>query len=91
LPLPQEAIARLLRFLEEEIADALTAKAADTFTIAEIEEVTGDPEVGGKLRRLREKTERIEAIRKAGLMELSSEELERVLDEARTPAVSGRS
>ncbi len=83
LPIPGSALPRVLRFVEVEIEQALAAQAADSFTTAEIEEVTGDPGAGAKLRTLREQREKVAAIREAGLADLSKDDLERVLEEAR--------
>ena len=82
LSLGEEALPRVLRLIEEEVAQAVASFAQDAFSASEIEEAA-DGEVLAKLRERRAERERIEAIKSAGLASLSPDELEAVLSDAR--------
>jgi hypothetical protein len=84
LPVPREAIPRLTRFVGEEVEQALeAARQDDHFTAAEIE-AAGGAELLEALRAQRHEQRTVEAIRAAGLADLSPEALRAVLDSARS-------
>lgn len=83
LPIPPEAIPRLVRFVADEVQAALEARARAGFTAAEIEAAGGDASLIEKLEKARTDRDRIEAIRRAGLDGLNKAELEQVLERAR--------
>ncbi|MCO5171464.1 MAG: hypothetical protein M9894_34620 [Planctomycetes bacterium] len=83
LPLPPEAIPRLVRFVEDEVHAALEARAAEGFTAAEVEAAGGDAALLEALERRRAERERLAGLRRAGLDRLDRAELEQVLEQAR--------
>lgn len=87
LALPEDAVARVVRLLEDELSAALEAQARDLFSGAELEEAGAEPALLETLRRRRREREQVEAIRAAGLADLDPVQLEQVLAEAR---VGGR-
>jgi hypothetical protein len=87
LSLGEEALPRVLRVVEDEVAQAIASYSKDAFSATEIEAAGGDADLVSALRATREDERRLAAIRGAGLHELSADQLEAVLVEAR----SGRS
>lgn len=83
LPVPPEVVGRLARVIEDEVARALATRAGDAFTADEIEAAGGGAELIEQLRTRREEQRKIDALRAAGLHELSGEELDLVLEQAR--------
>ena len=84
LPIPREAIPRLTRFVADEVEQALAAaKADDQFSADEIE-AAGGSELLEALRKQRRERATVDAIRAAGLADLSSDALQAVLDAARS-------
>ncbi len=83
LSLGAEALPRVLRLLEEEIAQALETSVGDSFTANEIEEVSGDAELVTKLRAHRKDQERVAAIRASGMADLSADDLQALLAESK--------
>jgi len=88
LPLPKEAIPRLVRFVEDEVEAALKARREASYTAEEIEAAGGDAELTGKLREQRAEREKVEAIRAARLHELPQDALAAVIEQARAGAGS---
>ena len=82
LALGPEALPRVMRLVEDELASALEAQAKDSYTASEISAAGGDDDLVAKLRAQRTEAERIAAIKAAGLADLSKEQLEAVLAEA---------
>ena len=82
LALPPAALPRLLRFLEEEVHQALETQRQELFSAEEVEEA-GGAELLAALGEARQTRERIAAIQAAGISDLSPEELEQVLAEVR--------
>jgi hypothetical protein len=83
LPIPQEAIPRLVRFVEDEVHAALEARAKDGFSAADVEAAGGDAALLERLEKARAERERVDAIRRAGLDGLTKAELEQALEQAR--------
>lgn len=83
LPIPAEALPRLARFVEDEVAAALENAGKDSFSAAEVTAAGGDADLVAALRKRRAEAERVESLRRAGLSALAPEELERVLELAR--------
>lgn len=83
LPVPAEARARLVRFVEDEVHAALEARAAEGFTAAEVEAAGGDAALLEKLEKHRAAREKAQALRAAGLHTLSAEALAEVIERAR--------
>ena len=87
LSLGDEALPRVLRLVEEEVAAALAAQSQDSFTAAEISQLGGDADLVAKLKAHREDTRRVAAIRTAGLATLSPDALQAVLAGARVERI----
>ena len=82
LPLPQEAIPRLVRFVSDEVHAALEARAREGFTAQELEAAGVDAALLEKVAKARADREKIDAIKRAGLDGLTKAELEQVLERA---------
>ena len=83
LSLGAEALPRVLRLIEEEVAKAVETHSNDSFSADEIEAVSGDGELVGKLRTHRKEQQRVAAIKAAGLASLSPDQLQAVLTESK--------
>ena len=84
LPIPREAIPRLTRFIADEVEQALEAsRRDDQFTADEIE-AAGGGELLEALRKQRAEHHTVQAIRAAGLADLSPDALRAALDAARS-------
>ncbi len=83
LPLPPEAIPRLVRFVEDEVHAALEARDREGFTLAEVEAQGGDAALLEKLEKHRADRALAAKLRAAGLHTLSKDELAAVVDRAR--------
>jgi hypothetical protein len=86
LSLGEEALPRVLRLVEDEVAAAVASYAKDAFSASEVEAAGGDTDLVSKLRSQREDERRVAAIRSANLHTLTAEQLEGVLTEARSGA-----
>jgi len=83
LALAEEDLARVVRFVEDEVAQALEDQARGRFTAAEVREAGGDDALVEALAQARARSEQVAAIRAAGLHRLDSAALEAVVAEAR--------
>lgn len=83
LGLPPEAEPRVLRFLEDELEAALAAQSEDAFSASDVEAAGGGAELVEALRAQRSDRARAAALRRAGLADLSAEELAQVVAAAK--------
>jgi hypothetical protein len=83
LSLGDEALPRVLRLVEDEVAAALATHSKDSYTTAEISAAGGDDDLVAKLKATREDERRVAAIRSASLADLSADDLQAVLAGAR--------
>lgn len=82
LSLPADHLPRVVRFIQAEVAEALTRQARDLFSPDELKAAGAKPKLINGLREERARRDQLEAIRAAGLHRLSSTELEAVLADA---------
>ncbi len=83
LPVPPEALPRLVRVVAEEVEAALEARQDDAYSADEILAAGGDEALLGRLEAARAERRRVERVRALGLHRLPAEALTKVLEAAR--------